>query len=114
MARHCSEYARSSGGWVYVGGLVRKMRSDGITHATAALSVRGLTMLPSGEIHVLGRTADDILVLDETKLMEHWQSFLNPDTSHDTVVGEENGDTEATKYSNKLSGFCKAPDYGLL
>eukprot|EP00959_Pyramimonas_sp_CCMP1952_P019414 410266-Pyramimonas_sp.AAC.1 len=85
MARHCAEYARSSGGWVYIGDLIRKMASDGTTHATAALSVHALTMLPSGEIDVLGIKADDILVLDETKLMEHGQPFLNPDASHDTV-----------------------------
>eukprot|EP00959_Pyramimonas_sp_CCMP1952_P096635 2019880-Pyramimonas_sp.AAC.1 len=53
IARHCAEYPRSSGGWVYVGDLSIK--------------------------------ADDTLLLDETKLMEHWQSFLNPNASHDTV-----------------------------
>eukprot|EP00959_Pyramimonas_sp_CCMP1952_P052321 1093914-Pyramimonas_sp.AAC.1 len=31
-------------------------------------------MLPSGEIDVLGIRADDILVLDEAKIMEHWRS----------------------------------------
>eukprot|EP00959_Pyramimonas_sp_CCMP1952_P214638 4491862-Pyramimonas_sp.AAC.1 len=49
-------------------------------------------MVPSGEIDVLGIKADDMLVLDETRLMEHWQSFLNPDASRDTVADEENGD----------------------
>eukprot|EP00959_Pyramimonas_sp_CCMP1952_P057296 1195768-Pyramimonas_sp.AAC.1 len=63
------------------------MTSDGITHATTALAVHGLTLLPSGEIGVLSIKADDILVLDETKLMENWQSFLNPDASHDEEYG---------------------------
>eukprot|EP00959_Pyramimonas_sp_CCMP1952_P408684 8564853-Pyramimonas_sp.AAC.1 len=42
------------------------MTSDGITHDTTALAVDGLTMLPSGDLDVLGMKADDILVLDET------------------------------------------------
>eukprot|EP00959_Pyramimonas_sp_CCMP1952_P187673 3924286-Pyramimonas_sp.AAC.1 len=50
MARHCAEYSRSSGGWVYVGDLVRKMMTDGATRATTALATHGLTMLLSGEI----------------------------------------------------------------
>eukprot|EP00959_Pyramimonas_sp_CCMP1952_P045580 952399-Pyramimonas_sp.AAC.1 len=49
-------------------------------------------MLSSGEIDVLGVKAGDIMVLDETDLIEHWQSFLNADASRDTVVDEENGD----------------------
>eukprot|EP00959_Pyramimonas_sp_CCMP1952_P391826 8211291-Pyramimonas_sp.AAC.1 len=68
------------------------MTSDGITHATTALATHGLAMLPSGEIGVLGIRANDSLVLDKTKLMEHWRSFLNADASRDTVVDEENGD----------------------
>eukprot|EP00959_Pyramimonas_sp_CCMP1952_P170333 3559030-Pyramimonas_sp.AAC.1 len=66
------------------------MASDGITHATTAPAIHGLTMLPSGEI-VLGRRAGDILVMDETKLMGHWRFFLNPDASRDAVVAEETG-----------------------
>eukprot|EP00959_Pyramimonas_sp_CCMP1952_P277293 5797123-Pyramimonas_sp.AAC.1 len=92
VARHCVEYARSSGGWVYVGDLIRTMTSGGITHATTALASHGLTILPSGELDALSIKADDILVLDGTELMEHWQSFLSPDASHDTVADEENGD----------------------
>eukprot|EP00959_Pyramimonas_sp_CCMP1952_P201430 4212254-Pyramimonas_sp.AAC.1 len=49
-------------------------------------------MLPSREIDVLGVRADGVLVLDETKILEHWRSSLNPDASRDTVVDEENGD----------------------
>eukprot|EP00959_Pyramimonas_sp_CCMP1952_P313548 6563003-Pyramimonas_sp.AAC.1 len=68
------------------------MTNDGITHSTTAPAIHGQTTLPSGEIGVLGIRADDIMVLDETPIMEHWRSFLNPDASHDTVVDEENGD----------------------
>eukprot|EP00959_Pyramimonas_sp_CCMP1952_P247856 5181265-Pyramimonas_sp.AAC.1 len=58
MAGHCAEYARSSGGWVYVGDLMRKMTSDGVVHATIALTVHCLTMLPLGEADVLGIKVD--------------------------------------------------------
>eukprot|EP00959_Pyramimonas_sp_CCMP1952_P149901 3136698-Pyramimonas_sp.AAC.1 len=61
MARHCAEYAQSPGGWVYAGDLVREMRSDGTIHAAAALAAHGLTMLPSGEIDVLGVETDEIM-----------------------------------------------------
>eukprot|EP00959_Pyramimonas_sp_CCMP1952_P401616 8415181-Pyramimonas_sp.AAC.1 len=47
-ARHCADSARSSGGWVYVGDFIRKMGNDGITHATTALAVHGLTVLSPG------------------------------------------------------------------
>eukprot|EP00959_Pyramimonas_sp_CCMP1952_P278347 5819382-Pyramimonas_sp.AAC.1 len=90
VARHCAEYARSSGGWVYVGDLTRKMTSDGVAHATTAHAAHGLTMLSSEDFDVLGIKADDITLLDQTKLIEHWQSFLNPDASRDTVMDDEN------------------------
>eukprot|EP00959_Pyramimonas_sp_CCMP1952_P299253 6259278-Pyramimonas_sp.AAC.1 len=50
----------------------------------------GLMMLPSGEIDTLEIKADDIMLLDRAKLMEHWKSSLDPDASHDTVADEEN------------------------
>eukprot|EP00959_Pyramimonas_sp_CCMP1952_P300461 6284398-Pyramimonas_sp.AAC.1 len=72
MARHCAEHARSSGGSVHVGDLIRKMTNDGITRATTALAMHGLTMLPPGEIDVLGIRADDIEILEETHIIEQW------------------------------------------
>eukprot|EP00959_Pyramimonas_sp_CCMP1952_P298365 6241002-Pyramimonas_sp.AAC.1 len=66
--------------------------SDGIDQATTALAVHGLAVLPSGEVYAVGIRADDILVLAQTRRMEHWQSLPNPDASRDTVVDEENGD----------------------
>eukprot|EP00959_Pyramimonas_sp_CCMP1952_P194664 4070590-Pyramimonas_sp.AAC.1 len=86
MARHCSECARSSGGWVYVGGLIWKMANDGITHATTALAMHVLTMVPTGEIDVLRVRADDIMIPDEAQTIEHWRSFLNPGASHDSLM----------------------------
>eukprot|EP00959_Pyramimonas_sp_CCMP1952_P036073 754825-Pyramimonas_sp.AAC.1 len=32
LARHCSDYARSSGGWVYFGDLVEKIAEDGFSY----------------------------------------------------------------------------------
>eukprot|EP00959_Pyramimonas_sp_CCMP1952_P111939 2341151-Pyramimonas_sp.AAC.1 len=61
------------------------MTIDGITYATFALATHALTMLPSGEIDVLGIRADDILILEGTQINERCHSFLNPDASHDTV-----------------------------
>eukprot|EP00959_Pyramimonas_sp_CCMP1952_P190055 3976065-Pyramimonas_sp.AAC.1 len=67
------------------------MTNDGITRATAALAMHGLTTLPPGEIDILGKRADDIAILEQTHLIEQWRSFLYPDASRDTVVDEEHG-----------------------
>eukprot|EP00959_Pyramimonas_sp_CCMP1952_P210923 4413810-Pyramimonas_sp.AAC.1 len=72
------------------------MTTYGIAHATTALAIHALTMMPSGDIDVLGIRADDILIIDGTQINAHWHSFLNPDTSHDTVADEENGNLVIT------------------
>eukprot|EP00959_Pyramimonas_sp_CCMP1952_P065428 1365956-Pyramimonas_sp.AAC.1 len=58
--------------------------------------MHGLTTLPPGEIDVLGVRADDIVILEQTHLIEQWWSFLTPDASPDTVVDEEHGDLVIT------------------
>eukprot|EP00959_Pyramimonas_sp_CCMP1952_P454354 9469773-Pyramimonas_sp.AAC.1 len=68
------------------------MTTDGISHATTALAVHVFTMMPSGEIDVLGVRAEDILIIGRTHIHAQWSSFLNPDTSRDTVVDEDSGD----------------------
>eukprot|EP00959_Pyramimonas_sp_CCMP1952_P107685 2251677-Pyramimonas_sp.AAC.1 len=50
------------------------MAIDGIAHATIALAAHGLTVFSLGEIDLLGRKADGITLLEQTKLMERWQS----------------------------------------
>eukprot|EP00959_Pyramimonas_sp_CCMP1952_P361229 7565233-Pyramimonas_sp.AAC.1 len=72
MARHCAESARSSVGRVYVGDLIRTLENDVIIYSTTALAVHGLMMLPSGAIDTLGIKADDLMLLELTKLMECW------------------------------------------
>eukprot|EP00959_Pyramimonas_sp_CCMP1952_P003833 80951-Pyramimonas_sp.AAC.1 len=96
MARHCAEYALSSGGWGNVGDLIQKMTNDGVTRATTAPAMHGLTTLPPGEIDVLSVRADDIANLEQTHLIEQWRSFLNPYASRDAVVDEEHGDRVIT------------------
>eukprot|EP00959_Pyramimonas_sp_CCMP1952_P272854 5703842-Pyramimonas_sp.AAC.1 len=88
---HCAQYARSSGGRVHVGDLIRKVINDGATHATTALAAHGLTILSSGEVGILGIRADDIMLLDRAKLMEHWKPFPDPDALRDAVLDGENG-----------------------
>eukprot|EP00959_Pyramimonas_sp_CCMP1952_P399400 8368503-Pyramimonas_sp.AAC.1 len=85
MAGHCAQCARYSFGWVYVGDLMQKMKDDGISHATIAYAMHAFTMLPSGEIDVLGIRATDMMVLDETEMYHQWLSFLNTDASRDAV-----------------------------
>eukprot|EP00959_Pyramimonas_sp_CCMP1952_P279274 5838896-Pyramimonas_sp.AAC.1 len=45
LARHCSDYARSSGGWVYFGDLVQKISEDGLSYQSCALAARGIAAL---------------------------------------------------------------------
>eukprot|EP00959_Pyramimonas_sp_CCMP1952_P200623 4196285-Pyramimonas_sp.AAC.1 len=40
LARHCSDYARSSGGWVYLGDLVEKIAEDGFSYQTCLRCTR--------------------------------------------------------------------------
>eukprot|EP00959_Pyramimonas_sp_CCMP1952_P326719 6839180-Pyramimonas_sp.AAC.1 len=42
LARHCSDYARSSGGWVYFGDLVQHIAVDGFAFQSYALAAHGL------------------------------------------------------------------------
>eukprot|EP00959_Pyramimonas_sp_CCMP1952_P274298 5733473-Pyramimonas_sp.AAC.1 len=48
LARRCSDYARSSGGWVYFGDLVEKIAEDGFRYQTYALAAHGLAALQPG------------------------------------------------------------------
>eukprot|EP00959_Pyramimonas_sp_CCMP1952_P046359 968030-Pyramimonas_sp.AAC.1 len=50
LARHCSDYARSSGGWVYFGDLVQKIKDDGCTFQSCALAAHSLVALPPGTV----------------------------------------------------------------
>eukprot|EP00959_Pyramimonas_sp_CCMP1952_P061411 1283260-Pyramimonas_sp.AAC.1 len=54
IARHCSDYARSSGGWVYFGDVVQKLYDDGFAFQSCALAAHGLAALPAGTIEVPG------------------------------------------------------------
>eukprot|EP00959_Pyramimonas_sp_CCMP1952_P095525 1997202-Pyramimonas_sp.AAC.1 len=62
------------------------MTTDGIPRATTALAMHAFTMVPSGEMDVLGIRAVDILIIGRTYIHTQWSSFLDPDISHDTVV----------------------------
>eukprot|EP00959_Pyramimonas_sp_CCMP1952_P346552 7258408-Pyramimonas_sp.AAC.1 len=48
ISRGLSDYARSSGGWVYFGDRVEKMHEDGYKHQTVALAAHGLAALQPG------------------------------------------------------------------
>eukprot|EP00959_Pyramimonas_sp_CCMP1952_P238983 4994473-Pyramimonas_sp.AAC.1 len=65
------------------------MGTDDITHAATALAVHGLTALPPGTVEILGIKAGDFDVLGDPKLKGHWEGYLNPPTSHDSVAGED-------------------------
>eukprot|EP00959_Pyramimonas_sp_CCMP1952_P087156 1823565-Pyramimonas_sp.AAC.1 len=75
LARHCSDYARSSGGWVYFGDLVDKMHDDGYEHQTVALAAHGLAALQPGTVEVLGVLPDDLACIKETRVYEQWHDF---------------------------------------
>eukprot|EP00959_Pyramimonas_sp_CCMP1952_P441052 9233451-Pyramimonas_sp.AAC.1 len=40
------------------------MRTDGISHAAVVYAMRAFTMLPSGEIDVLGILSDDVMIIE--------------------------------------------------
>eukprot|EP00959_Pyramimonas_sp_CCMP1952_P364866 7640721-Pyramimonas_sp.AAC.1 len=44
------------------------MMSEGISHATTAYAAHAFTMLPSGEIDVLGARSDDIMIIEGTDI----------------------------------------------
>ena len=75
MARHCPDYARSSGGWVYFGALLDKMTEDGYTFETVALAVHALTALPFGTVDVLGLRPTDFNCLQDSRLAREWGAF---------------------------------------
>eukprot|EP00959_Pyramimonas_sp_CCMP1952_P351066 7354495-Pyramimonas_sp.AAC.1 len=67
------------------------MREYGVSHATVAYAMHAFTVLPSGEIDVLGAQVSDTMIIDETDIYNQWISFLKPDASHGADVDEENG-----------------------
>ena len=77
LARHCSDYARSSGGWVYMADLISKMRADGYAYETMALAVHGLAAAQPGALEVLGLRASDAHLLAGTELGGLHEAFLH-------------------------------------
>ena len=66
IAQHCSDFARSSGGWVSFAEIVAKLHADGYTNHTVALAAHGVAALAPGSVEVLGLPADKLDMLTAT------------------------------------------------
>eukprot|EP00959_Pyramimonas_sp_CCMP1952_P109079 2281313-Pyramimonas_sp.AAC.1 len=75
LARHCSDDAGSSGGWVYFGNLVEKMGEGGFGYQTYALAAHGLAALQPGTVEVIGVLPDDSASIKETAVYIMWREF---------------------------------------
>ena len=79
IAQHCSDFARSSGGWVSFAEIVAKLHADGYTNHTVALAAHGVAALAPGSVEVLGLPASKRdLLTPGSDFAKAWEAFLDP------------------------------------